>query len=57
MPPKFPSKQEREKLIEELTKEGKGLTANDHYRNYVASLQALNEMMDHYYTPDADGNV
>ena len=57
LPPKFPSKQEREKLIEELTKEGKGLTANDHYRNYVASLQTLNEMMDHYYTPDADGNV
>ena len=56
-PSKFPSKQEREKLIEELTKEGKGLTANDHYRNYVASLQTLNEMMDRYYTPDADGNV
>ena len=56
-PSKFPSKQEREKLIEELTKEGKGLTANDHYQNYIASLQTLNEMMDHYYTADADGNV
>lgn len=57
MPPEFPSKQEREKLIEELTKDGKERNANDRYKNYIASLRTLNTMMDHYYTADADGNV
>ena len=57
MPPEFPSKQEREKLIEELTKDGKELNANDRYKNYIASLRTLNTMMDRYYTADADGNV
>ena len=57
MPPKFPSKQEREQLIKKLAEEGKGLTANEHYKNYIASLRKLNETMDSYYNADADGNV
>ena len=56
MPPKFPSKQEREQMIKDLTKKGEGLTANEHYKNYIDSLRKLNTMMDHYYAADADGN-
>lgn len=64
MPPEnyksFPSKKERESLMEQLKQledERDPLTSRDHYKNYVSSLKQLNEIMDHYYTPDAEGNV
>ena len=64
MPPKkypnFPSKAERDSLMEQLRQaeqSGDALTAGEHYKNYVSSLRKLNETMDRYYTPDGDGTV
>lgn len=62
MPPydNFPSKKERENLmkqLKELEENGDALTSGEHYKNYVKSLRELNNTMDQYYTPDADGNV
>ena len=64
MPPKpyqnFPSKKEREDLMEALKQaeqNGDALTSGEHYKNYIQSLKQLNETMDRYYTPDQDGSI
>ena len=60
MPSEFPSKQERENLIKELMKSeqnGQGRTPNEHYKEYIFSLQQLNKMMDHYCAADENGTV
>ncbi len=62
MPPKaypsFPSKEERDRLMEQLRQakaSGDALTVGEHYNKFVQSLQKLNEMMDRCYAPDEDG--
>lgn len=60
MPSNFPSKQERENLIKELMdseKNGQRRTPNEHYKEYIFSLQELNKMMDRYYAADENGTV
>ena len=60
MPSEFPSKQERENLIKELMeseKNGQRRTPNEHYKEYIFSLQELNKMTDRYYADDENGTV